>query len=116
MPSKRKLREKIENVSTALEKVKAREGVIGYIHMDSTSAAVDLRDPSKTIEYAALSATTRESGEDLSKTFNLGDVNAIVLEGRDTKMLLLIFGDHRLSIFMDKNVDHNMIFDDLNLT
>jgi len=112
MPSKRKPR-KIENLSAALEKIKAREGVIGYIYRDSTSASVDLRDPTKTIEYAALSATVRESGEYLSNTFNLGDVNTIVLEGGDTKMLLLIFGDHRLSIFTEKNVDHNTIYDDL---
>jgi len=116
MPSKRKSREKIENLSVALEKIKAREGVIGYIYRDSTSASVDLRNPTKTIEYAALSATARESGEYLSNTFNLGDVNTIVLEGGDTKMLLLIFGDRRLSIFMENNVDHNTIYDDLSLT
>jgi len=115
MSSEENSQEKIESLGAALEKMamaeeerwlESREGIIGYIYRDSTSASVELRDPSKTIEYAVLSATARECGEYLANTFNLGDVKTVVLEGGDIKMLLLIFGNHRLSIFMEKNVDH----------
>ena len=116
MPTKSESQEQMQNLHHSLEDIKAREGVIGYILRASTFAAVDIKDPSKIIDYAALSATVLESGENISNIFNLGEIKTILLEGADTKILSLIIGDHRLSIFMEKNVDHNTIYEDLNLT
>jgi len=116
MPTKSEPQEQIQNLRQNLEDIKTREGVLGYILRASTSAAVDIKDPSKIIDYATLSATVLESGEKISNIFNLGEIKTILLEGTDAKILSVIIGDRRLSIFMEKNVDHNTIYEDLNLT
>lgn len=111
-PNKTKQTEKLRGV---LEKVKSLEGISGYILRSSESASVDLDDSTKIIEYAALSSKAFEAGDELSKTFDLGEVNSVVLQGKKSKILLLTPGDARLSIFMDKNVDHKAVYDKLRL-
>lgn len=111
--AKDKPREKIENPHLNLENIKAKEGIIGYILRDPKSASVDIKDPSKIIDYAMLSSSVLDSGEQMMTTFELGEVNNIVVVGGDAKILSLRIGDHRISIFMTKNVDHNTIYKDL---
>lgn len=94
----------------ALENINTKEGVIGYILRGPTSASVDIKDPSRIIEYAVLSATAFESSESLSHLFGFGKIRSVVLEGKDVKILCLTIGDHRLSVFMEKTVDHNSIY------
>ena len=110
-----KIEHKVEGIDlrTTLEKIKDKEGIIGYIVRGSTSASVDLNDPSKIIDYAVLSAAAIESGENLSNAFELGKISSIILEGKDIKILSLTIGEQRLSIFMEKNVDHNSVYKDL---
>jgi len=115
MPAKSKSREKIENVQETLKDIKTREGIIGYILRGPDSASIDLKDPTKIIDHAILSATALEAGQDISNTFEIGEVNTIILEGRNIKILSMTIGDNRLSIFMEKNVDHNKLCEDLNL-
>lgn len=97
------------NLRVALESINTREGVIGYILRGLTSASVDIKDPSKIIDYAVLSATTFESSESLSHLFGLGKIRSVVLEGKDVKILCMTIDDHRLSVFMEKTIDHNSI-------
>jgi predicted regulator of Ras-like GTPase activity (Roadblock/LC7/MglB family) len=92
-----------------LENINTKEGVIGYILRGSTSASVDIKDPSKIIDYAVLSATAFESGESLSSLFGLGRIHNIIVEGKDVKILCLTINNYRLSVFMEKTVDHNSI-------
>jgi len=115
MPAKNKLEEKIENLHASLESIKARDEIIGYILRDPKSASVDIKDPSKIIDYAVLSSTVLDSGEYMTSTFELGKVNHIVIEGGDVKVLSLTTGDHRISVFMSKNVDHDAICKSLRL-
>jgi len=107
-----KIEEKAEvaDLRSALERIKSREGIIGYIIRGPTSASVDVKDPSKIIDYAALSAEAMESGESLSNTFGLGRISHIVLEGKNVKILSFTKGEQELSIFMDKKVDHNSVY------
>jgi len=107
------VKEQVADLRTVLDRIKAREGVIGYILRASTSAAVDMKDPVKIIDYAVLSASALESAESLSETFGLGKINNIVVEGKDLKILLLTIGEHRISVFMEKNVDHNAIYKEM---
>jgi len=107
------VKEPTNDMRTRLERVKSREGVIGYILRASTSASVDLKDPSKIIDYAILSAAALESGESLSRDFSLGKIGSIVLEGKDAKMLSVKIREQKLSVFMEKNVNHNAIYKDL---
>lgn len=114
--SKKKTRRKKPGALQAnLEKIKKQEGVIGYILRSPESASIDLKDPTKIIDYAVLSSTALQTGEELSETFELGEVQRVTMEGKDTKMLSLKIGDQRLSIFMNKEVDHNKVCTDLGL-
>ncbi len=93
----------------ALENINTKEGIIGYILRSPTSATVDLKDPGRMIDYAGLSAAAFESSESLSHLYGLGRIHSMVLEGKDAKILCLTNGDHRLSVFMEKTVDHNSV-------
>jgi predicted regulator of Ras-like GTPase activity (Roadblock/LC7/MglB family) len=88
-----------------LEEIKGREGVIGYILRNSHSASIDLKDPARIIDYAILSSSTIDAGEELADQFNVGEVKSIVVEGKNAKMLSMIIDENRISIFMEKSVD-----------
>jgi predicted regulator of Ras-like GTPase activity (Roadblock/LC7/MglB family) len=88
-----------------LEEIKGREGVIGYILRNSHSASIDLKDPAKIIDYAILSSSTIDAGEELLDQFNVGEIKSIVVEGKKAKMLSVIIDENRISIFVEKNVD-----------
>jgi predicted regulator of Ras-like GTPase activity (Roadblock/LC7/MglB family) len=98
-----------DKLKASLEELKGYEGVIGYILRNSTSAAIDLKDPSKLIEYAILSSSALEAGEELSETFNLGLVKSILVEGKEVKVLSFTVGENKVSIFMEKNTDPEKI-------
>ncbi|MBS7616101.1 hypothetical protein KEJ45_02735 [Candidatus Bathyarchaeota archaeon] len=94
-----------DDLKTSLDEVKGYDGVIGYILRNTSSAAIDLKDPTKLIEYAILSSSAIEAGEELSKIFNLGDTEHIIVEGNNAKILSLTIGDNKISIFMEKKAD-----------
>lgn len=102
-----------ESVGTSLranlEEIKAHDGVIGYILRNTTSAAIDLNDPTKIIDYAILSSSAFDTSEVLSKEFELGDVESIIVEGKDADMLSLTVDENKTSIFVEKGTDHKKV-------
>jgi predicted regulator of Ras-like GTPase activity (Roadblock/LC7/MglB family) len=115
MPTENKSKDDVEGLREALQEIRGRKGIEGYILRASDSASIDLKDPSKIGDYAVLSATAFEEGGNMANTFGVGEVSNIILEGAKIKMLLLAVGDHRLSVFMERNVDHDMLCKDLDL-
>jgi len=89
----------------SLKEIVTYDGVIGYILRNSTSATIDIKDPTKIIDYAILSSAASDASEELLKLFNLGDNRNIVIEGNNIKMLSLTVDENKISIFMEKNVD-----------
>jgi len=116
MSTKGKSEELFTNLRFNLENIRNREGIIGYILRNSKSATVDINDPTKIIDYAMLSGESLDIGDEASEIFQLGSINSVVIEGNDFKILSLVIEDQRLSIFMDRKVDHNKICKELNLT
>jgi predicted regulator of Ras-like GTPase activity (Roadblock/LC7/MglB family) len=100
----------IEHTITSL---KTREGVVGYIWKNSKSASIDLKDPTKIIEYATLSSSTFETSEQLLSLFELGSIDHVIIEGGTAKLLALTQGENQVSVFMEKNIDHKRIHKDL---
>jgi predicted regulator of Ras-like GTPase activity (Roadblock/LC7/MglB family) len=98
-----------DNVRPILEEIKKSDGVIGYILRNNTSATININDPTKVTDYAALSSSTFEASEQLSELFNLGKTKNITVEGKDTKTLHLNIDENNISIFMEKNVDAKKI-------
>ena len=107
------VKEQRVDLRAKLERIKAREGVIGYILRAQTSASVDINDPSKIIDYAVLSASVLESVESLLDAFTLGKICNIVVAGSKLKVVLLTIGEHTVSVFMEKNVNHESICKEL---
>jgi predicted regulator of Ras-like GTPase activity (Roadblock/LC7/MglB family) len=104
----------MSNIRTSLEEIKNYVGVIGYILRNSTSAAIDLKDPTKIIDYAILSSSALDSSEQLAELFNLGEVKDIVVEGKGAKLVSLIRGENKISVFMEKDADCEKILKKLN--
>ena len=100
-----------DNVRPILEEIKKSDGVMGYILRNTSSATIDLNDPSKVIAYAILSSSIFEASEQLSELFNLGKIKKITVEGKDTNTLHLKIDENNISIFMEKNVDAKKILE-----
>ena len=95
----------VNNLRANLDEIKTYDGVVGYILRNSTSAAIDLKDPTKLIDYAIISSSALDASEELSKLFDLGAVKDIVVEGKGVKVLSLTVGENRISIFLEKDAD-----------
>ena len=102
-----------EKLLEKLQEIKEHEGIIGYIVRGLKSASIDLKDPTKIIEYAVLSSTTFDTGDNITETLQLGEIDTIVLESEETKLLSVNTDNHRLSVFMEKSVDHDKLFKSL---
>ena len=94
---------------SSLIEINKVEGVKGYILRNTTSAVIDLQDPAKLMDYALLSSRATDACQEISELFKL-EVTKTVIEGADLKVLSMIIGKNRLSVFMEKNVDHTDVF------
>lgn len=97
--------ELVNRLRANLEEMKTYEGVIGYILRNSTSAAIDLKDPTKIIDYAILSSSALDSSEELSQLLILGDVKDVIVEGNSVKVVSLTIDGNRISVFLEKGTD-----------
>jgi len=98
-----------DHLHMSLEEIKGYDGVIGYILRNSTSASIDLKDPTKIIDYAILSSSALDSGKELSELFDLGNITHTIVEGQNAKVLSLVLSQNKISVFMEKDADHERI-------
>jgi len=103
----------IEKMQEKLQEIKDQEGIIGYILRGTKSASIDLKAPTKIIDYAVLSSTTFDAGRNMTEALQMGEVDTILVESEETKLLSMNINNHRLSIFMEKSVDHNKLYKNL---
>ena len=96
-------------LNTKLAEIRKTKGIIGYILRNATSATIDLKEPEKIVEYAILSSQALDSSREIAELFELGDVESILIEGKDVKALCMAIGENKIGIFMEKTVDHNNI-------
>jgi predicted regulator of Ras-like GTPase activity (Roadblock/LC7/MglB family) len=89
----------------SLAEINKCKGVTGYILRNPASAILDFKDPAKIFEYAILSSQALDSSKELSELFNLGEIENLLIEGKNAKVLCLTTGENRISIFMEKNAD-----------
>jgi predicted regulator of Ras-like GTPase activity (Roadblock/LC7/MglB family) len=105
----------VDNLRSSLEEIKTYEGVIGYILRNSTSASIDLKDPTKIIDYAILSSSALDASKELSELFSLGELKNVIVEGKDAKMLSLTVYENNVSVFLEKDADLEKILNKLRL-
>lgn len=104
----------VNDLRADLEEINTYDSVIGYILRNSTSAAINLKDPTKIVHYAVLSSSTLDASEVFSEDFNLGNVKNIILEGKDIKMISLTISENKVSVFMEKDGDCEKVLRKLN--
>ncbi|HLE75138.1 MAG TPA: hypothetical protein VI864_03730 [Candidatus Bathyarchaeia archaeon] len=97
------------SLRTNLAEINKCKGVLGYILRNATSATIDLKDPTKLVEYATLSSQALDSGKEISELFDIGDIENILIQGKDSKALCITMGENKASIFMEKDADHTDI-------
>lgn len=91
------------------QNIRKGKTILGYIIKNEAKATVDLNDSSKIIEYAMLTSQAFESAETLSSIFTLGDIQTILIEGKNAKALCIGTGQNQLGIFMEKATNHSEI-------
>ena len=102
-----------EVLQEKLQDLTDQEGIIGYILRGSQSASIDLKDPKKIIEYAMLSSTTFDVALNMTEGLQMGEPETILVESEETKLLSMNINDQRLSLFMEKSVNHDKIYKEL---
>jgi hypothetical protein len=98
-------KETTDDLNDKLKKINGRKNVLGYISRTPKTATIDLKDPTKVINYAVLSYSSYEACERLSEIFKLGDFEKVIVKGKIVNMLSFNINKNRISIFTDKDED-----------
>jgi predicted regulator of Ras-like GTPase activity (Roadblock/LC7/MglB family) len=104
---------KLEELQEKLQEIKDQEGIIGYILRGTKTAAIDLKDPKKIIDYAVLSSAAFNASTNMTEALQMDEPKKVVIESEETKLLAMNVNNHRLSIFMETGVNHNKIYKNL---
>ncbi len=97
------------SLSASLAEIRKLKGVTGYILRSSTSATLDFTEPDKITENAILSSQINDSCHEIGKQFNLGEMESVLVEGENVKVLCMSIGENNISVFMEKNATHSGI-------
>ena len=97
------------SLSASLAMIRKLKGVLGYILRSSTSAIIDFTEPDKITENAILSSQIHESCQEITEQFNLGEMESVLVEGENVKVLCMSIGENKISVFMEKNAAHSGI-------
>ena len=93
------------DLSSKLAEIRKDKSVIGYIIRNATSATIDLKEPEKIVEYAIFSSQVMDSSQEISNLFKTGDVENVLIEGKENKVLCMKIDGNKISIFMEKDAD-----------
>ena len=96
-------------LNASLMEIRKLKGVIGYVLRNNTSAVIDVAEQDKVSEYALLSYQIHDSGLEVAKQFSLGEVESLLVEGEDLKVLCMSMGENKISVFMEKSATHAWI-------
>lgn len=96
-------------LSKNLAEIRKTKGVVAYILRNANTATIDLEEPEKLVEYALLSSEAMDSSQEIAELFELGDIESILIEGKEIKTLCMNINGNKISIFMETNTDHTHI-------
>jgi predicted regulator of Ras-like GTPase activity (Roadblock/LC7/MglB family) len=102
-----------EKLQEKLQEIKQQEGIIGYILKNKTSASINVDDSTKIIDYALLSSAIFDVSQNMTEALQMGEADTILLESEETKLLAMNVKDQHLSLFMEKNVNHEKLYKNL---
>ncbi|MCW3999831.1 MAG: hypothetical protein NWE93_06295 [Candidatus Bathyarchaeota archaeon] len=97
------------NLAASLAEIRKLKGVTGYILRGENSAVVDLTEQNIISEYALLSLQINLASHEMTKHFNLADVESVLVAGKNVKVLCMSLGGNKISVFMEKTAVHAWI-------
>jgi predicted regulator of Ras-like GTPase activity (Roadblock/LC7/MglB family) len=95
-----------KELSSKLKEIRNDKGVTGYIIRNENSATIDLKEPEKLVQYAIFSSQVLDSSEEISDLLKTGDVESILVEGKENNAICMNIDGNKISIFMEKDADH----------
>jgi predicted regulator of Ras-like GTPase activity (Roadblock/LC7/MglB family) len=95
-----------KELSSKLKEIRNDKGVTGYIIRNENSATIDLKEPEKLVQYAIFSSQVLDSSQEISDLLKTGDVESILVEGKENNALCMNIDGNKISIFMEKDADH----------
>jgi predicted regulator of Ras-like GTPase activity (Roadblock/LC7/MglB family) len=98
-----------KDLNDKLAKIRKNKGVIGYIIRNASSATIDLEEPERIVEYAIFSSQVLDSSKEISDIFEKGDVENVLIEGKENKVLCMNIDGNKVSIFMEKDADDTAV-------
>ncbi len=97
------------SLGASLAEIRKLNGVLGYIMRGNTSAVLDLAESDKISQYAFLSYQLYESCLDIAKQLSVSEIESALVEGKTLKVLFMKIGGNKISVFMEKTVNHSSI-------
>lgn len=97
-----------EDISVILSEIRMLDNVIGYISRNETSAAIDLKEQDKLVDYAMISSQIFESGESMAKALDIDSIECIHAEGKGAKVFCITIDENKISVFTDPSFDKDI--------
>ena len=94
-----------KELSSKLKEIRNDKGVTGYIIRNENSATIDLKEPEKLVQYAIFSSQVLDSSQEISDLLKTGDVESILVEGKENNAICMNIDGNKISIFMEKDPD-----------
>ncbi len=94
------------SLGASLAEIRKLKGVLGYIMRGNTSAVLDLAESDKISQYAFLSYQLYESCLEIAKQLSVAEIESALVEGKTQKVLFMKVGGNKISVFMEKTVNH----------
>ena len=98
-----------EDLNSKLAEIRKDKNVLGYILRNDTTATIDIQEPEKIVEYAIFSSQVLESSQEISDLFELGAVQSVLIEGKESNVLCMKMGENKINILMEKDADCSKI-------
>jgi predicted regulator of Ras-like GTPase activity (Roadblock/LC7/MglB family) len=97
------------DLSANLAEIRKLKGVTGYILRSNTSAIIDIAEQDKIIDYAIMTTQIHESSQEMAKQFNIREIESVLVENKNLKVLCITLGENHISLFIDPSAAHAKI-------
>ena len=96
-------------LATSLAEVRSLEGVVGYILRSDSAAIIDMPKEMALADFALLTYQISVSTVEIAKQFNLTNIENVLVEGKDLKVLCFTFGENKVDVFLTKTALYSSI-------
>jgi predicted regulator of Ras-like GTPase activity (Roadblock/LC7/MglB family) len=102
-------------LATNLVELSKLEGVVGYILRSNSSALIDLPKQVSIADLALLTFQIYCSTGEMAKQFNMNDIESVLVEGKDLKVLSVAIGKNKIDVLLKKTASHALIVKEIHL-